>query len=356
MTGTSMDGIDVALVKIGGVGLDMTVSLEATHSKPLRSLRKLLRPMAREKRLPAEKFATYAQMLALTHVVAIRDLLKEHGGDVTPDFIAVHGQTVFHQRPVTLQLMDPWPVATEFGVPVVFDFRRADMAMGGEGAPMTPIADFILFRDPDETRCVLNLGGFANYTWLPKTGRQGADALSLVRGGDVCACNQLLDAVARKCFKKRYDKGGEFAMAGDVDEDAIEMLQMMLDMQAEGGRSLGTGDETTNWARTFAHMTSGPDLARTACCAIADTVARRIGEVDRVIVAGGGACNAALMDELSSRIRNIELSDRHGIPFAYREAIAMAMLGALCEDRVPIMLPQVTGCYETVVSGAWARP
>ena len=107
--------------------------------------------------------------------------------------------------------------------------------------------------------------------------------------------------------------------------------------------------------QTFADLDGG-DLERTACHAIADVIARRLGEADRVIVAGGGVHNAALMQELDKRIAKLERSDEHGVASQFREAVAMAVLGALCADRVPIMLPQVTSGQSTIVSGAWVRP
>ncbi len=351
MTGTSMDGLDMALVKITGEGLAMRAAIEHTASHPYGPLQRLMRPAANQRRYPAEQFAKLANMLAMLHVVHLKKFIQRTKAKV--DFIVLHGQTIFHQRPMTWQLIDPMPVAHMLNLPVVYDLRGADVALGGHGAPITPLADYIFFRDPGETRCVVNLGGFINYTWLPRTKRTGADALKLIRGGDICACNQVLDYVARRRFRLPFDENGEQALQGRFNEGAAEMLRLMLGAQAEGGRSLGTGDEAMDWVKMFGGSVRGPDMARTACAVIAETLAGHIGETDRVIVAGGGSRNRCLMEELSSRVTNVGLTDDFGVPTAYREAAAMAVLGALSQDRVPITLKQVTGVDEPPVAGAW---
>ncbi len=357
MTGTSMDGLDAALVRIDGEGLDIAPTFVRGHSEPFKTLTKLLRPVAEQKPYPARKLRSYALMLGMTHMIGLRKLLKNDTSQV--DLIVVHGQTIFHEPRMSLQLMDPWVLAREFRRPVMFDLRGADTACGGVGAPITPIADHVLFRNAKETRAVVNLGGFINFTWLPPSKRSRSDAAGLgsIRAGDICPCNNLLDAIARLCFKKSYDADGEQAMGGAVDEKALDFLQMMLDAGAEHGQSLGTGDEAIDWVKMHRTRRNGPDLARTACRAIAGTVARHIGEADRVLVAGGGVRNAALMAELRAAIPHpIETTDDHGVPSQYREAIAMAILGALSQDRVHITLPQVTGCSEPIVAGAWIDP
>lgn len=357
MTGTSMDGLDAALVRIDGEGLYLRATFVRGHSHPFKSLTKILRPLAERKPVPAEKVRRYALMLGMTHMVALRKLLGKDAGKV--DLIVVHGQTVYHEPRMSFQLMDPWVIAGEFRRPVMFDLRGADTCCGGVGAPITPIADHVLFRDAKQARAIVNLGGFINFTWLPPTRRQRGDSAALrsIRAGDICPCNNLLDAVARLCFKKAYDADGERAMTGTVDEKAVEFLQMMLDAGAERGGSLGTGDEAIDWVKIHRTRRNGADLARTACHAIARTVARHIGDADRVLVAGGGVHNAALMHELRDAIPHpIETTDEHGVPSQYREAIGMAILGALSQDRVPITLPQVTGCSEPIVAGAWINP
>lgn len=350
MSGTSLDGIDAALVRITGRGLDLKVELLQSAASRSASLSRLLRPAAAQEPLAAGRFARLALMLGMSHAVLVKKLLAGRRADL----IVVHGQTVYHGNGLTWQLINPHPIVQMNGAPVVYDLRGADMGRGGQGAPITPLADHLLYRSEKETRVVLNLGGFINFTWLPPTRRGGEAAIKAIRGGDICPCNNLLDEIARRCFKKPYDKGGARALKGRVaDEQALDMLEMMLDF---GPRSLGTGDELVNWVRMFKGSMKGGDLARTACAAIATAVATHAGEADRFIVAGGGANNAALMAELRDRLGTIEASDDHGVPGQMREAIAMAVLGALAQDGVPITLPRVTGVKSPGRAGAWVYP
>ncbi|MEX0741246.1 MAG: anhydro-N-acetylmuramic acid kinase, partial [Phycisphaeraceae bacterium] len=220
------------------------------------------------------------------------------------------------------------------------------------------LADHVLFRHDTHTRAVVNLGGFANFTWLPPSRREGEEALRSIRGGDICVCNQLLDTVSRRCFHKPYDKDGKRAMRGEADEDAHNALLAILKMQAEAGRSLGNGDELTEWVDVFFNECTGHDLARTAALTIGQVIANAVGETDQVVLAGGGTHNQALRREITDHAHApVCLSDDLGAPAQYREAIAMAILGGLCADRVPITLPQITGCPLTApVAGCWIYP
>lgn len=355
MTGTSIDGLDAALVRVVGSGLDLQATLVRGASRPLGALARRLRAAADQKRLAADEFRRLAHALAATHVQTIRQLFTEHARRI--DLIAVHGQTLFHEPGMSFQLLDPWPIAAAFGRPVVFDLRGADTAGGGSGAPITPLADHLLFRDRVEKRAIVNLGGFINVTVLPPSRGGRADRASLrsIRAGDVCPCNHLLDAIARRRFGRPYDAGGRRAMKGAIHEPALAALFAILDASARRGRSLGTGDEATAWISRF--NAPGADLARTACVAIARTVAGSIGRVDRVLVGGGGVHNAALTHELARAIHApVEPTDAHGTPAAYREAVAMAVLGALAQDRVPLTLVQATGVQRPMNAGAWIIP
>lgn len=357
MTGTSMDALDAALVRIAGTGLEMTATFVRGVTEPFRSLAWALRPVASQAPCSARALRRLAARLGAIHVRGLRRLIGTEASKV--DLIALHGQTVYHEPGLSLQLMDPWSVAAALRRPVVFDLRGADTACGGQGAPITPLADHVLFRRTGQTIAVVNLGGFINFTRLPphKPDSSGAAALRAIRAGDICPCNQLLDAIARRCFKRPYDQGGRRARTGRVIENALDALTRELGRQARRGASLGTGDEALTWLDTFARRHRGADLARTACVAIARTVAGRLGGVDRVLVAGGGSRNAALMQELGRALPvPVEPTDAHGVPAAYREAIALAVLGALSQDRVPITLPQVTGCENPIVAGAWIAP
>jgi anhydro-N-acetylmuramic acid kinase len=346
MTGTSIDGIDAALVEIEGVGLAMKPRFVRGVSHVLGAAKEPLRRLADQQPVTAAEIAGAMHDFALVHVGAIRDVLR--GGKC--DLITVHGQTVFHKPPASWQLMQPAPIARELGAPVVFDLRAMDIAAGGQGAPITPIADWVLFRGDADT-AIVNLGGFCNITILP-----AAQQPARVRGMDVCPCNNLLDAIARRLFNAPFDTDGARAAAGTVHEDALEDLEGIF--SAMSGRSLGTGDESMEWISRWRSHASPESIAATACEAIAARIAGAVPQSGTLLLAGGGSRNRTLATAIASATTlRVEPCAARGIPGEYREAACFAVLGALCQDRVPITLPQVTGVSSPVpVSGAWVLP
>lgn len=367
MTGTSLDALDAALVRIAGTGLSMTATVLRTYSVSLGPLAAPLRALAEQQPAPARLIAALSRDLALLHAEAISRVLASAAPLDRADLICVHGQTVFHAPPLSWQLMNPAPIAEALRTPVVYDLRAADLAAGGQGAPITPIADYIFFRSPEEPRLVVNLGGFCNVTVLPRATEDRQRDATLITGRDVCPCNQLLDAIARRCLGRPYDEGGRVAAAGAPDPDALDDLRALLREFERPHRSLGTGDEVALWLNRYAPTLPTPDLAATACAAIAEAIARagpRRGSASpgaaptRFILAGGSVHHVALVDMIREAAPGpVSISDEHGVAAPFREAAEMAVLGALCEDRVPITLPQVTGSREPApVAGSWVYP
>jgi anhydro-N-acetylmuramic acid kinase len=347
MSGTSLDGLDVALVELSGSGLELSARFLRGHSAPLGPAADTLRALASGQPRTAGDIARASLDFAHAHTHAIRDLLAGEPCDL----ICIHGQTVFHQPPASWQLFDPFPVAHALRTPIVYDLRQADLAAGGQGAPLTPIADWVLFRHPAESRAVVNLGGFCNVTLLPP----GSERPAGVAARDVCACNHLLDQVARTLLRLDYDEGGRAAAAGAVHDEALADLEGVLRAQASSRRSLGTGDETADWLSRWRAHAQPNDLAATACEAIALTIADATRGSHRLLLAGGSVRNAALIGAIASAAScKSGPTDDLGVPAQYREAACFAVLGALCQDRLPISLPQVTGCPAPApVSGAW---
>jgi len=350
MTGTSCDGIDAALVRLEGEGLSLRAEVVRHVGQPLEALGDTLRKIAAGEKVSAEIFAEVGWWLGLAHAAIVEQVAEGQ----KLDLIAVHGQTLFHAPPLSLQWINPHPIAQKIAAPVVYDLRGADLACAGQGAPITPLADFLMFASDDERRAVVNLGGFVNITALPKR----ADGVEAVEGRDVCACNQVLDAVARARWSEPFDVDGKRAAAGTADATATADLWSRLRDQSRAGRSLGTGDEVTAWVEKFAESLDPDDQAASACAAIGRRVAESVRGADRVILAGGGVRNAALRDRIAQASgARVELSDDHGVSIEAREAAAMAILGALSADRVPITLPAVTGCAKPApVSGCWVMP
>ncbi len=347
MTGTSLDGLDAALVAIDGNGLTMRIEVVRETSRPLGELAEPLRRLCNQEALDARAISTLARDLAALHL----DALHELGKGQRIDLVAMHGQTVYHAPPLSWQLCDPATIAADLKAPVVFNLRAADIAAGGEGAPITPLADYLLFRHVRERRTVVNLGGFCNLTRLPA----GEDTRQ-ISGGDVGACNQLLDGIARARLGQPFDRDGAAAARGQVQPKALTALATQLELQARAKRSLGTGDELAGWIEQH-QQHSGADLARTACAAISQLIARHAQPCDRLVLAGGGSRNRTLVAELRGRAEvPVQIADELGIHASLREAVAMAVLGALCQDRVPITLAQVTGCERAPIAGWWVLP
>jgi 1,6-anhydro-N-acetylmuramate kinase len=358
MTGTSIDGIDAVLVALRGRGLAMRASIRARVSRSLGPLADRLRAIAAGMKAPAGEIARAARELGELHADVIAEIVDPHR---PPDFISVHGQTIFHVPPLSWQLIDPDPIAARLRAPVVTGLRRADLAAGGQGAPITPLADWILLRGP-EPRAIVNLGGFVNVTLLPA--EDHPDPRGAIRGRDVCACNHILDEIAREAMGRAYDDGGACALRGGIDEQRAAELAVSLDANVGAARSLGTGDESVAgvWiergrAAVRAGQLDAADLAATAAATIGRVVAAHTASC-AVYLAGGGARNEALVAAIAAAAAApVRHTDALGVAGGDREAAAMAILGALAQDGEPITLPQVTGRGAmTLATGTWVRP
>lgn len=355
MSGTSLDGLDAALVEIEGTGLPMQARFLELRSREFDDLGGRLRRLADQSPMSSGAIARMRSEFVAVHV----ELVRELAGGRTPDLVVVHGQTVHHCPPLTWQLFDPAPLVHALRVPVVCDLRSADVAAGGQGAPITPLADFILFRDARERRAVVNLGGFANFTWLPAVKERAASELiTEIRGGDICVCNQLLNEVSRRAFAEPHDDRGRRARATTSPPALCESLGRLLAPQGRG-RSLGTGDECREWIEQYLGRYAGDQLLRACCEVIAGCIGAALeGVADRVLLAGGGARNDTLAELIAAATgAPTGRTDDYGLPIDAREAAEMAVLGALAADGVQITLPQVTKPTSSVGrAGVWAYP
>jgi anhydro-N-acetylmuramic acid kinase len=242
---------------------------------------------------------------------------------------------------------------------VRYDLRASNLGSGGQGAPITPLADFILYGEDARAKTILNLGGFANATLLPARG-EGPDA---IRGLDLCPCNHLLDRVARTRLGRAFDEDGRAARQGRPDEPiAAAIAEMAMEplraLAAHGHRSLGSGDEAAQ------AIERTDDLSpEDACATVVEAVARMLADglaaaghapSASIVVAGGSARHRILCDRLAQLSGSpVETSDVHaGIPCHMREAAAIAVLGALADDGVRFSLKQVTGVESAVPESA----
>jgi anhydro-N-acetylmuramic acid kinase len=156
---------------------------------------------------------------------------------------------------------------------------------------------------------------------------------------------------------RAFDENGQAALAGTPDDRAVADLGRRLGTQARARRSLGTGDECAAWIDRHRTRVPPADLAASACAAVAATIAKACTQTQRIVLAGGGVRNACLVRELKGRCPvPVVLSDDLGVPAGYREAMAWAVLGALCQDRIPVTLPAITGVGTAPIAGLWCLP
>ncbi len=367
MTGTSLDGLDAALVEVRGQGLELTARHVAMVSEPLGSLREALAKLGRGE--PAEPlfYMRAARQLGQLHVAAIERLLYETtDSGLLPahdkiDFVVAHGQTIHHapndpDGGLSWQLFDPWPIVRRLGLRVCCDLRQADLIAGGQGAPITPLADWVLYRHPQHRRAIVNLGGICNVTLLPTSDASPDD----ITGGDIGPCNLLLDGLVTRAFPGlTYDHDGKLAARGGATSLVYRLVMQAPYFTRLEPRSTGREEFNGDWLDDL-HRDAGlepHDLIASAVEAVARLVAGAVvDKCDEVVLAGGGARNHALARAIADRCRGLAsviLSDDLGIPATAREAIAFAVLGALSADGVPITLPRITGSTNPGVGGVW---
>jgi 1,6-anhydro-N-acetylmuramate kinase len=359
MSGTSADGIDAAAVRVTGCGEAAVHEPVAFASLPYGPLAEPVRALQRGGAATAASIASLSRDLALLHAELISGMVPQVG---TPDLVVMHGQTIHHAPPVSWQLASPAVVAAALDCDVMADLRAADLAEGGQGAPITPLADWLLLRDRSaapSTRVIINLGGFCNATVLPA----GAPAES-TQGFDVCLCNQLLDHACLSRTGQQFDADGAMALMGAADPSVADSIAQSLIAQHGDRTSLGSAHERIGLADLGAALPPEDALAT-----VADAIARAIAHVigaraprgaQEWFAAGGGTRNAALMRSLAHHAMafgaRLGTTDAIGVPAHAREAIAMAALGAAARDGLPITLETVTGRRSRrVIDGAFTR-
>jgi 1,6-anhydro-N-acetylmuramate kinase len=371
MTGTSLDGIDIAAVDIQGVWPAITPRFITGASFPFGPEQQGLRALASGTAMTASQIAALCTAYSLQIALACEQFCSTL---TAPDrsrirAICIHGQTLMHAPPHSWQMLQPAIVAARTRLPIISDLRQMDLALGGQGAPLSPLTDWLCFRSELQPRAVLNLGGFANLTMLAP-GASWSESPRPFTGFDVCMCNLLLDAVARVTLSLPFDADGRAAAQGDIDETALDDLEGILTAQSTAGKSLGSATVASDWLhRHWRHGAgvSGANLAATACRAVAQCIAAALhrhdpdGTVGLLITAGGACRNQRLMQELrevlSVKIRTCaELDPSQAMPIDQREAVAWALLGALCAQGVKIPLKHLTGAAADARAGVWTLP
>ncbi len=351
MTGTSIDGIDACVIEVEGRGLHAGATILGTASGSLGPCGDPLRSLASGACLCAAEIAALRRQFSQR---VLRVIQKASEGFAL-DCAVVHGQTILHAPPQSWQLIDTAIIAAGLSCPVAGDVRAGDLACGGQGAPVTPLADWMLFRR-DHPTAIVNLGGFCNITWLA-----GTLHIEDIQGADVCACNHLLDCAAMQRLGQSFDNDGEVAASGSPHALLVESFMEILQRSASKSRSLGTGDESVEWLHSpEATGASTPDLLASVTEAIGRTIAKaaRINGCQEILLAGGGARHKPLTHWITQAAGVPTFpTDARGIPIEMREAACLALLGALDRDGVPFTLPQVTGRDSAQFIGmSWCQP
>ena len=348
MTGTSLDAIDVAAVRVTGTGLSLTASTTKFGSYPLTSVSFELRELSSNTSTSPSRLLEIEQ----NYSNLIADAVADVAGTQKPDLVVVHGQTIFHNPPLTWQLLNPWPTVSRIGAPLLYDLRRADLAVGGQGAPLTPIADAVQFGHPELSRAIVNLGGFCNITLLPPISDLSIQS-GAIRGFDLCPCNHWLDGIMRARTDLTFDRDGQLASSGSMIEPLLESLIGEWTRPANNRDSLGSNSD----ALFDLEDHSTEDLLATCCEAIARLIAHATRDCDEILLAGGSARNkhltARIADSSNGRTRDLGVT---GVGAEQREAVGFAVLGALCMDSIPIGLAHTTRATRPIVSGSWCLP
>ncbi len=364
MSGTSLDAVDAVVASINHNNIDLV----AKHEQPFpENLRKHILSMCNNQGTTLSAIGSLDHELGKLYAHTVNKLLKQ--SELTPAQITAignHGQTVFHQptgeSPFTIQLGDSHIIAALTGINTVADFRRLDMALGGQGAPLTPAFHQFVFANnqsqnlPDSTIAVVNIGGISNVTLM--------HANDPVTGFDTGPGNLLMDAWCEKHTGKRFDKDAQWARTGKLNNALLNQLMADPFIKQQAPKSTGREHYHVYWLETqIQNLTSSNtisphDVQRTLCeftaCAIThhlEPVHKRT--IQELLICGGGAKNPLLVERLSALLPNWQVkptTDR-GIPVDCMEAMAFAWLARQRIHNLPSNLPTVTGARKSASLG-----
>jgi anhydro-N-acetylmuramic acid kinase len=376
MSGTSADGIDVAVVRIRPgkprPKLELLVHHGIRFPVPLR--RAILAAMNAASTSTAE-LARLHWRLGIAYAEAVSATVKQHSFKV--DLIGCHGQTLYHQAQAasyagrsfacTWQAGEAQVIASTLGIPVVSNFRPADILTGGQGAPLVPLLDYVLFASSTSGRVLQNIGGIANLTAIPASATQ-VDVIAFDTGPG----NMIIDALMQQLFSKPFDRNGHLAAEGEVIAPTLAQALRNPYFQLPPPRTAGREQFGREYAAKFLaacrrHSSKPEDAIATATALTAESVAqsykRFVAKKMRsasqtptdYIVSGGGARNRTLMAMLAQRLQpmgcELAASEQFGLPAEAKEAAAFALLAWQTWHRLPGNLPSATGASRSAILG-----
>jgi anhydro-N-acetylmuramic acid kinase len=386
MSGTSADGINVALVRMKPLRRSRETNTQSRKSFQLIGHAEYSYPKKVRAAVLAVMNATRASVADLARLnfllgelYADAILATQHQLRVQADLIGCHGQTLYHQGEparflgrqltATWQTGEPAIIAARVGAPVVSDFRPADLAAGGKGAPLVPFLDYIFFRDAHTGRIVQNIGGIANLTALPA----GA-TLDQVIAFDTGPGNMVIDAVTDHLFHQPFDRGGRIAASGKVQDEVIHKMLQRDFFRKLPPKTAGREEFGREFVREFLQACGRrpkPDIVATASALTAKSIAAAIQRYTtqnptrkqrfhEMILSGGGAKNSTLVSMLTSELTSLGLrlrfSDEFGLPSAAKEAVAFAILAHETWHQRASNVPSATGAKRPAILGKISYP
>lgn len=372
MSGTSADGINVAIVRVLGRGaaIRFSVLAEGQFEYPAAVRKAVLAVM----NAPAAKVADISRLnfvLGKLYADAVLATKKRHGVQKL-ELIGCHGQTIYHQGEaaaylgtsvaVTWQTGEGAMVAQRTGVATVSDFRPADMAAGGKGAPLVPMLDYIIYRHRTRGRILQNIGGIGNLTALP-----GGAALEDVIAFDTGPGNMVIDACMEKFYGKRYDRDGRIAASGESLDNIVSEMMRDAYFRQKPPKTAGREEFGVEYVQRFLRRCGRArkeDVIATATALTVRSIVESVkmfvlknkdGRYKDFVVAGGGSRNRTMMKMLAAELEPLGLTMRDsadfGVPAESKEAIAFAVLAYLTWNRQPGNVPAATGAKKTVILG-----
>lgn len=374
MSGTSADGIDVSLVRIAERAQRTKIELLAHRAFPFsRTLREAILRAMNAASISTAELARLNWRLGLAYAEAVRATIDATG--IQPALIGCHGQTLYHQGVATpyagrrfactWQLGEPALLAAEIGVPVVSNFRPADMAAGGQGAPLVPLFDYVCYAHPKRARVLVNIGGIANVTAIPAGAAQDK-----ILAFDTGPGNMVIDALMQQLFGKPFDRSGKTASRGlPIRSAALPFLKEEF-IQKTPPKSAGREQFGAAYAARFLaacrRISRKPEDAIASATAltavsISDAVLRWVAPLTGsapvdFIFSGGGARNAFLIARLRDFFATVDCtimtSDDSGIPAEAKEAVAFALLAWQTWHHRPGNVPSATGAARPVILGS----
>ncbi|HEV2117715.1 MAG TPA: anhydro-N-acetylmuramic acid kinase [Terriglobales bacterium] len=365
MSGTSADGINVALVEFSGRRPRLRLRGHLEFPFPAAVRRAILAAMNAE----SARVADLARLnFLLGHLYAGAVLTAARRFQAKVELVGCHGQTLYHQGEaqaflgrqlaVTWQTGEAAVIAARARAPVVSDFRPADMAAGGKGAPLVPFLDYLLYRHRRLGRIVQNIGGIANLTAIPAAAKPKE-----VVAFDTGPGNMVMDQVAERLFHRPYDRDGRIAARGRVLEEVVREILRRPFFRRRPPKTAGReefGREFVEELLRRCGRASKEDVLATATALTARSIAGSIrrflrGSYGELIVSGGGARNATLLRSLEEEVAplglRLRLSDEFGLPSQAKEAVAFALLAYQTWRRRPGNIPSATGALRPAILG-----